>query len=414
MKQFLVRRVLPRVLTVARAVLPRRPHVFVVGHPPTEGNAVETVRALLRRYAGTVVWADAPPASYLDRIGVTVPPAESGGPTGPRAGSRGRPAALRRVRKGSPLTLLRYATAELVLFTHGIYGEPAATARKPTVNLWHGAGIKWAGPLFPQRRLRSRPCDVIVAPSRLWGGRTAEFCGLSDADTLLTGYPRNDELFRPTPADRLSRLGIDGDFVVWLPSYRNTRAMGTMPAIHDGVDRAGDVALTAAFAAVVEVLAEHDVRVVVKPHPLDAVARAVPGAVAVSDQDLADHGITLYGLLGAARGLVSDTSSAWTDFLLVDRPIGFFFPDREQYASGRGVFPDDVLDWLPGPLLDTPDEVHAFARALHAEPAADRERRAAVAERAGLVHTRTAADDLLTALRERHPQLAGRITDAAS
>src|SRR5699024_6947918 len=165
--QFLVRRVLPRVLTVARAVLPRRPHVFVVGHPPTEGNAVETVRALLRRYVGTVVWADAPPASYLDRIGVTG--AESGG----------RPAALRRVRKGSPLTLLRYATAELVLFTHGIYGEPAATARKPTVNLWHGAGIKWAGPLFPQRRLRSRPCDAIVAPSRLWGGRTAEFCGLT-------------------------------------------------------------------------------------------------------------------------------------------------------------------------------------------------------------------------------------------
>src|SRR5699024_3988616 len=230
------------------------------------------------------------------------------------------------------------------------------TARKPTVNLWHGAGIKWAGPLFPQRRLRSRPCDAIVAPSRLWGGRTAEFCGLTEADTVMTGYPRNDELFRPTPTDRLVSLGIDGDFVVWLPSYRNTRAEGTMAAIHDGIDETGDAALTAAFAAVVAILAEHDLRVVVKPHPLDAVARAVPGAVVVDDQDLEYDGVAPYGLLGAARGLVSDSSSAWTDFLLLDRPIGFFFPDRVEYVSGRGVFPPDVLEWLPGPLLDTPDQ----------------------------------------------------------
>ena len=391
MKQFLVRRVLPRVLTTARAVLPRRRHAFVIGHPSTEGNAVEAVRALVRRYAGTIVWAQAPGEEYLDRIGIT---------------DRGR---VRRVSKASPLTLLRYATAELVLFTHGVYGEPSASPRKPTVNLWHGAGIKWAGPLFPERRLRSRPCDLIVAPSRLWGGRIAEFCGLSEPDALFTGYPRNDELFRAVPPDRLAGLGIDHDFVVWLPSYRNARAAGTMAAMHDGVDEVGDRALTAQFAAVVEILADHGLQVVVKPHPLDAVARSVPGAVVVDDRVLEDHGVTLYGLLGAARGLVSDTSSVWSDFLLLDRPIGFFFPDRQEYAAGRGVFPADVLDWLPGPLLDSTAEIERFARALHTEPAADAERRAAVVRRVGLVHTRNAADALLSALRERYPHLHERI-----
>jgi len=391
-KQFFVRRVLPVVLTVARAVLPRRHSVFVVGYPPTEGNAVETVRALLSRYDGTIWWAQAPSRDHLDAIGIT---------------DRRR---LRLVPKSSPLTMLRYAMAELVFFTHGLYGEPSATPRKPTVNLWHGAGMKFNVPLFPQRRLRSKPSDVVLAPSVVWGVRCAEASGLATEDALLVGYPRNDQLFRPAGPAQLQRLGVTGDFVVWLPSFRRTAQHGTMRAQSDAGDAASDEALARDFATVVEILAAAGFQVVVKPHPLDATARATPGAVIIDDEQLAAAGIPLYTVLGAAAGLITDVSSVGSDFLLLDRPIGYFFPDREAYLSGRGVYPDDALEWLPGPQLDSSEQVAAFARSLRSETAAERERRHATVLRAGLVHTTTAADDMLSALRERFPALTDRIS----
>lgn len=373
-------------------VLPRWRVVFVSGFPATEGNAVETVRALLQRYDGKIFWARAPSRAYLAAVGID---------------DQQR---LHLVSRSSPLSLLRYACAELVFYTHGLYGEPAATPRKPTVNLWHGAGMKFSAALFPQRPLRSRPSDVIAAPSVLWGVRCAEISGLTAEDALLVGYPRNDQLFRPASADRLRRLGITGDFVVWLPSYRQTAQRGTMRAQRDSADEAADRSLADQFATVVEILGTAGFQVVVKPHPLDATARATRGAVIVDDDELERLGIPLYSLLGAASGLITDTSSVWADFLLLDRPIGFFFPDREAYRDGRGLYPADILDWLPGPQLDDPAAVSDFAYSLRSETEADRQRRRATAARAGLVRTATAADDLLSALRIRFPALADRIT----
>lgn len=393
LKHVLVRRLLPRVLTCARSVLPRRRYAFVTGYPSTEGNVVETVRALSRRYTGTIWWAQAPSAEYLHAVGI---PQER----------------VRRVVKGSPLTMLRYATAELVLFTHGVYGEPSANPRKPIVNLWHGAGIKQAYPLFPNRRLRGRPSDLVVAPSRVWGGRNAEASGLADDDTLFVGYPRNDQLFRPAGSGDLERLGITGDFVVWLPSFRTVGEQGTMLAQQDGIDVAGDQQLTEDFGVVVAALARHGVQTLVKPHPMDVVARAVPGTVVVDDEQLEHLGLPLYAVLGAARGLISDHSSAWGDFLLLDRPIGFFFPDRHEFARGRGVYPPDALDWLPGPFLDTPAQIEDFVRSLSGESREERARRQHTIDRAGVVQTDRAADVVLDELGDRYPHLARRIVES--
>ena len=68
-----------------------------------------------------------------------------------------------------------------------------------------------------------------------------------------------------------------------------------------------------------------------------------------------------------------------------------------------------MLDWLPGPFLDTPQSVESFARSLRSETSDEQARRRASIERAGLVRTRTAADDMLTELSLRFPHLATAI-----
>jgi CDP-glycerol glycerophosphotransferase (TagB/SpsB family) len=46
--------------------------------------------------------------------------------------------------------------------------------------------------------------------------------------------------------------------------------------------------------------------------------------------------LSLYELLGATHLLVSDTSSAVIDYLLLDRPVIHAFADLRVYESSRG------------------------------------------------------------------------------
>ncbi|GAA2726621.1 hypothetical protein CAE01nite_22480 [Cellulomonas aerilata] len=380
-------------LTVARAVLPARGHVFVAGTPSTEGNAVEIVRCLLDRYPGDVVWADAPTPAYLAAVGL------------PYAGR------VRRVAKGSLGALGRYATAEAVFFTHGLYGEPSVDRRKLTVNLWHGDGLKKTDRLFPARTLHGRPSDVVVSQTRLWGRSKVAASGLRDEDLLLTGHPRNGALLEPATAADLTALGIDParPFVAWMPAFRSARALGTMRSFSDSDDVHADRRLAEQLAAGVVRLRGAGLQVVAKAHPFDAVARDVPGVLQVDDATLEARGVRLYSLLGASAGLISDVSSVWVDYLALDRPIGMFWPDRGAYLRGRGVEPEWLLSLLPGDDLETEADFDSFARDVLCGGAQSLGRRQATRSAIGFVATRTPGHDLLDALASRGGRFGQRV-----
>jgi CDP-glycerol glycerophosphotransferase (TagB/SpsB family) len=152
-----------------------------------------------------------------------------------------------------------------------------------------------------------------------------------------------------------------------------------------------------AVGPLLRLLNERGVQLVVKPHPMDAADWASSGLLHVTDADLARARVPLYSLLGRAYGIVTDYSSVWVDFLLLDRPMAFLVPDRDSYT--RPLDPPDVLEWLPGEVVDSGERpFERFVADLDAGGALDAGTRASVADRIGLVQTRSAADDLLDAL----------------
>jgi CDP-glycerol glycerophosphotransferase (TagB/SpsB family) len=102
------------------------------------------------------------------------------------------------------------------------------------------------------------------------------------------------------------------------------------------------------------------VALVVKPHPMDRDDYAGLGGRVVSDEDLGAADVTLAQLLAAADALVSDASSAWVDYLVHDRPVGFFLPDLDTFGEARGYNVPDVRAVLPGPVLPDPAAVSGF------------------------------------------------------
>jgi hypothetical protein len=363
-------------LQVLSRLVPPSRSVVVAAYPETEGNGVEVARALVRRYRGRVVWLGQPGEAprevrELADQGVTLVP------------------------KASLAGLWAYLRAEAVLFTHGLYGSPSPTVRKPVVNLWHGDGPKDIRPRVRSEHIAS---TYVVGSTPLFTHLTK--CTAFDVPrehAIITGNPRTDQLCRPAEEARLRELGIEGEFVVWMPTWRRARAVGAVITSDRDTDTTDD---DAAIARLLEGLRARGVQLVVKPHPMDADRRGDPRWVTVTEHDLVRAELTLYELLGASAGLVTDYSSVWTDYLLLDRPMAFLVTDRRTFD--KELFPADVLDWLPGELVESGDDAFGdFLADLDAAGSLGATERKEVADRIGLNQTRTAADDLITELDRR-------------
>jgi CDP-glycerol glycerophosphotransferase len=332
-------------------LLPARDHAVVAGWPDDEGNSVEVVRALPGQIAGRVYWlVDAEP----DALGWLLD------------GAEGRQR-VRLLRKRSLTGFLTYATARLVFFTHGLYGSPSPPKRKTFVNLWHGDGPKRTDNPRGSPRI---PSSYVASGTALWGRYKADFFGVPRDRLLVTGNPRIDQFARPLTDDQLEALGLPAGLppVLWLPTYRgargpadqvweDSRALSSSSDLHDMWR-----------AAVVEAR-RVGVALAVKPHPLDADDFAAAGMQVILNDDLRRVRGSFYQLVARAAGIITDYSSVWTDFLALDRPIGFYCPDLEEYITMRGLNVSNLSQLLPGPLLERPDDVARFLASCVVEPA---------------------------------------------
>jgi CDP-glycerol glycerophosphotransferase len=359
------------------AIIPARRQAFVEAFPNDEGNAVEVVRALIDRYDGRIVWANAPDASRCEALNLD-------------------PARFTRVAKKSPRGVFAFLRSEVVFNTHGVYGCPKPVRGKAIVNLWHGDGPKGhAGAVVPS--------TYLVSGSGVFGRRLADAFGVPEEDLLLTGLPRTTQLRHPADASVLRRLGIDSDrrFVVWMPTVRQYSAAGVNAARSDTADPEADVALAELIKPGIRALDALGIQVVVKPHPIDLVSRTFDGFTAVTDADLIAAGTTVYAFLGASSGLLTDYSSVWTDYLALDKPIGFFTPDLEAYLRGRGVHPRS-LELLPGRTLERAADFTRYGREVLGEYDGCGQRlRQQARDEFQIVHPPRPADELLDELHRR-------------
>lgn len=332
-------------------VAPARHHAVVAGYPDEEGNSVEVARALARRLP--VYWLVSEDPDSLEWL------------VAENAGAKHR---IRCLRKDSAQAYMAYVSARYVFFTHGLYGSPTPPPNKTYVNLWHGDG--------PKRRkgFSKVQATFVVSGTQFWGQKRAQTFAMRPQDVLVTGNPRIDQFARPVDDRGLRTLGLgpSSHFIIWLPTYRQTEytghRIGNPRNWSDSQSLSDTASVRDLLARVAKSASDKGVELLVKPHPLDADDFTESGLKVITRQALRDAHITLYQLLGRARGLLTDYSSVWTDFLALDRPIGFFCPDLDQYVAGRGLNVADYPSLLPGPLLETIADFHDFFELSFGEP----------------------------------------------
>lgn len=317
-------------LRLLDCVVPKRNMAVLASMPDFEDTTRNLIRGLTQRGIPCVVLMENVVASGRSEYGATC------------------------VAKASIKGLWTFLRARYAFHTHGLFGSYRPPQRKIVVNVWHGMPIKAIGILLSDS---ASPvlASFAVSTSMLYRDIMAQAFGMPQERVLTTGIPRNDTLFVRDPRG-LRRTGWADDdrkrkLIVWLPTFRQSVRL----ARHDGTDYGSVFGLPEAAAETIdEFCVSHDILCIVKPHPLsDHAGASYDGKClkVISEDTLREKHLTLYQLLALSDALITDISSVYIDYLLVNRPIIFSFPDIDEYAKSRTVLLQPLSDWLAGPVV---------------------------------------------------------------
>lgn len=237
-----------------------------------------------------------------------------------------------------------------------------------TFQIWHGNGIKRVSMTNKKITAKLRGAgsfrwllywcniypvyDVVFFASRLQRERRSASFRMREA--LLNGQPRNDVFFGAdvgsvlvdcddATVEKIRAAAMSGKRVVlYSPTWRPQDELQPAQALN--LDQLNAFAL------------HHDLLIVWKAHPKDRTTVREKEAIVVMDKN-AD----VYPMMRYADCMVTDYSSIYMDYILLDRPIVFFPYDLEHYLLKRGV-QHDYNAITPGPKCLTQEGMQQALR----------------------------------------------------
>ncbi len=214
------------------------------------------------------------------------------------------------------------------------------------IQLWHGLPGKKTGYEHPlgirdlYLHMDRWTTDFVTTSELAIGAFVRQFM-IHPRKFRLLGQPRNDGMLKNLESSKelLSGiLGIDVEryehVLLYAPTYRYTSYMKDFEASV----RAVKSLFTRKFQ---ESLKKENALLVIKPHKLvaDALASSIDkteNTVILTDKPLQSALLTINDIMGAFDILITDYSSIFEDYILLDRPIVFYLPDREELERKSG------------------------------------------------------------------------------
>lgn len=257
------------------------------------------------------------------------------------------------------------------IFCHGENLAVMPTKEQISVNYWHGTPLKKINRMLPKLgRYKYDFFTYITAPSELFRPVFAEAFGCDPSRVLINGHPRNDYLFRVSPA--LLLMGIRREdyrkVFLWMPTYRQSRDGLIRDTEGKNLENAGVPVFHTAreLEALDRFLVRHNCLLFLKLHPAQDLATLQRGRYGririLTNDELDSKGIRLYQILKESDALLTDYSSVFFDYLLLNRPVGFVLEDFNTYQDNRGFVFENPMDFMPGEKIYDKDQFYHFLK----------------------------------------------------
>lgn len=260
-------------------------------------------------------------------------------------------------------------TAKKVVIENGMSIEKCGICfRTKVFQLWHGANLKYMVKQWDEIRDRSHirystnllrdikvnipKYEFILSPSEFYKKNTFEK-SFNSKSVFVAGYPRNDIFFKEEQASDLEGADIEifkkvkehrengGKVALYCPTWRDKAIEG------ENVSPLNEEKLK-------EYLEKYNILLILKKHHRDK------RVLTKSKHKLIDvyhHSLDIYPLMKHTDLLVSDYSSIFFDYLLLNKPVVFFPYDYNQYMTRDRLFQYDYDEFTPGKKCITQQEL---------------------------------------------------------
>ncbi len=259
--------------------------------------------------------------------------------------------------------LYYYLKSKYFFYSFGKY--PIYPSKKQIViNLWHGMPLKRIGLMSEQEQnLKYNYFTYVIATSEFFVPIMAKSFGCSENQVLISGEPRNDSLFKKVNIYQCFNIYDGGKKVIYMPTFRNSVDLKI-----DNSSPKDTVYEKLKDKEVLKVLNNRllarNIFLFIKPHPLDNFDKLfieyLSNIIYIDDKIINDKNISLYTLLGNMDALLTDYSSVYFDYLLVNKPIGFIIDDIDNYDLKRGFVIDEPVGMMPGEKIRNLEELDKF------------------------------------------------------
>jgi len=253
-------------------------------------------------------------------------------------------------------------SSKIILTTHASY---RANVKQIHFQLWHGGFVKKNGVFLSENKRENakspwRGVDYVLSYSETYTTLMNACMLLNPQKYIVTGAPRNDFLYLSNGNLNLTKIfGTkihNSKIIFYLPTFRDYKSSKDFN--HFKYNPFGYNEFSPEDFDIF--LERINSKVIFKPHPheeslaLDFVKHYdFKNILILSEADLQENNLDLYELINASQLLVTDYSSIFYDYLLLQRPIIFSVPDINKYTENRGFLVESFEDWAPGPKVHT-------------------------------------------------------------
>lgn len=258
------------------------------------------------------------------------------------------------IKKKSLSGFYHYLTAKFVFSTHGLYRKFGRIKGHNTINLWHGMPIKNIENLDRNNNSIPDSSNMYIVTSKFYQEKFTKIFNVESSSIFVTGLPRNDFLVNGK-ADIKKILGINRNtnkVIMWMPTFRKT---------NNQLDNIFSVKNISSLNSYLDL---NNSFCIIKKHPLDSTdlshLNSFERIKIIDDTILEFEKTYFYEFFNSVDILLTDFSSIYIDFLLLNKPIGFFVPDIESYNYSRGFLFKNIEDIMPGEILTNMNDLIRF------------------------------------------------------
>lgn len=255
--------------------------------------------------------------------------------------------------------LWHFLRAEKVVVECGMRLEICGLAMNAKVfQLWHGANLKYMvkqsdaiekfkGYNLFEKWIRLIKTNIpkyefIVSPSKFYKENTFSK-SFSSKKVVVAGYPRNDLFLRDTRGE--DWISSDKSLVDLAISHRanNGKVILYCPTWRDNANRSEDV--NPFPEGFIRFLEENNILFIVKKHHRDKRTVYDKKHRLIKTYN---HNKDVYLLMKNSDLLITDYSSIFFDYLLLNKPVVFYPYDYDTYVTRDRMFQYDYSEFTPG------------------------------------------------------------------